>query len=99
MEVLIRLQKFQSLPGQQYSGTNKVIISAEQLDAAFFDLKTRIAGDILQKFSTYDGFLAIVGDFSKFSSKSLQDFIYESNKFKRINFVSSQEEGIKALLK
>ncbi|UZR97524.1 DUF4180 domain-containing protein [Chondrinema litorale] len=81
----------------QYSGTNKVIILAEQLDAAFFDLKTRIAGEILQKFSTYDGFLAIVGDFSKFSSKSLQDFIYESNKFKRINFVSSQEEAIKAL--
>lgn len=41
--------------------------------------------------------LAIVGDFSKFESKSLSDFIFESNKGKQINFVTSQLEAIKAL--
>ncbi len=81
----------------QYSGTNKVIISRENLIPGFFDLKTGIAGEILQKFSTYDGFLAIIGDHSQFGSKSLKDFIFESNKMRRINFVASQEDAIIAL--
>ncbi|MDO4771844.1 DUF4180 domain-containing protein, partial [Porphyromonas sp.] len=53
----------------------------------FFDLKTKIAGDILQKFSQYQMPLVIVGDFSKYKSKSLNDFIFECNKGKQINFV------------
>ena len=36
--------------------------------------------------------LAIVGDFSKFTSKSLKDFIFESNKGKFINFIASRVE-------
>jgi hypothetical protein len=42
--------------------------------------------------------LAIVGDFSIFSSKSLQDFIYESNKGKQINFSDSVGNALKALI-
>jgi hypothetical protein len=41
--------------------------------------------------------LAIVGDFAKYTSKNLNDFIYESNKSKHINFVSSCAEAIKVL--
>jgi ABC-type branched-subunit amino acid transport system substrate-binding protein len=67
------------------------------LPVEFFDLKTKLAGDILQKFSTYQGRLAIVGDFTKYESKSLRDFIYESNKARRINFVSTLEEAENAL--
>jgi hypothetical protein len=51
----------------------------------------------LQKFSTYGSRLAIIGDFSKYDSKSLRDFIYESNKTGRICFVGSQDEAVKAL--
>jgi len=76
-----------------YQGAGKMIISEKNIVPAFFDLKTGIAGEILQKFSTYQVQLAIVGDFSKYTSKSLQDFIYESNKHGRINFVSSVEEA------
>ena len=32
--------------------------------------------------------LIIVGDFSKYKSKSLNDFIFESNKGSQVNFVS-----------
>jgi hypothetical protein len=39
--------------------------------------------------------LAIVGDFSKFKSKSLADFIFESNKGKQINFVNVPAEALK----
>ena len=76
-----------------YQGAEKIIIHADQLMPDFFDLKTGIAGEILQKVSTYQLRLAIVGDFSQYSSKSLQDFIFESNKVGRVNFVASVEEA------
>ena len=71
--------------------SHKIIVYENHLTPEFFDLKTRLAGEILQKFSTYNVQLAIIGDFSKYPSKSPRDFIYESNKHGRINFVSSIE--------
>jgi hypothetical protein len=79
--------------------SRKIIVYENQFTPEFFDLKTRMAGDILQKFSTYNVQLAIVGDFSKYTSKSLRDFIFESNKYGRINFVSSIEEAKERLTK
>ncbi|HEX2393920.1 MAG TPA: DUF4180 domain-containing protein [Bacteroidales bacterium] len=76
-----------------YLNSHKIIIKEDQLTPAFFDLKNGIAGEILQKFSTYSVQLAIIGDFSKYKSKSLRDFMFESNKYGRINFVSSFEEA------
>jgi hypothetical protein len=82
-----------------YQGSNKIIMNEKNIIPDFFDLKTKIAGEILQKFSTYNVYLAIIGDFSKYSSKSLRDFIFESNKTGRINFVNSLEEAIGRLSK
>jgi len=76
-----------------YQGANRIIIYEKDIIPEFFDLKTGIAGDILQKFSTYGVCLAIVGDFSKYTAKSLRNFIFESNKYKRINFVKTVEEA------
>ena len=76
-----------------YSGATKLILHEKNITPDFFDLKTRIAGDILQKFSNYNMPLAIVGDFSKYTSKSLRDFIYESNNGRMVNFVSSVDEA------
>ncbi|WP_207430979.1 DUF4180 domain-containing protein [Sabulibacter ruber] len=76
-----------------YLGAQKVVVRQENLHPDFFDLKTRLAGEILQKFSNYQMQLAIVGDFSQYTSKSLRDFIFESNKQGRISFVSSLEEA------
>lgn len=80
-----------------FSGSNRVIIEEKHLEPAFFDLKTGIAGEILQKFSTYGGYLAIIGDFNKYSSKSLQDFIRESNKMGRIFFFADKKEALDVL--
>ena len=41
----------------------KIVINESSITKSFFDLKTGIAGEILQKFSTYQMKLAIVGDF------------------------------------
>ena len=80
-----------------YLGARKIIIREEHLDPAFFSLNTGMAGEILQKFTTYRVELAIIGDFSKYPGKSIRDFIFESNRYGRINFVSSREEAIKKL--
>jgi len=80
-----------------YQGARKIIIHESNVIPDFFDLKTGIAGDMLQKFSTYNVELAIIGDFSKYPGKSLKDFIYESNKAGKINFVNSIDHAIEAL--
>ncbi len=82
-----------------YQGFDAIIIHEKNIIVDFFDLKSGIAGEILQKFSTYRVRLTIVGDFAKYTSKSLKDFIYESNKGKQINFVSSTTEAISQLKK
>jgi hypothetical protein len=82
-----------------YQGAEGIIMHQHNIDASFFDLKTRFAGEVLQKFSTYQMRLAIVGDFSQYTSSSLRDFILESNKAGRINFVSSIEEANEKLAK
>lgn len=83
-----------------YQGdTNKIIVYEKNLSPDFFELKTKLAGEILQKFSNYRAQLAIIGDFNKYNSKSLRDFIYESNKGGRIFFVSAFEEAKEKLIK
>ena len=49
-----------------YQGALKIVINKENIKPEFFDLKTRIAGEILQKFSNYRMQLAIVGDFTEY---------------------------------
>lgn len=82
-----------------YMGSSRIIMHEKNIVAGFFDLKTGIAGEILQKFSNYNVQLAIVGDFTKYASKSLKDFIFESNKYGRINFVNSVDEAKERLSK
>ncbi len=82
-----------------YQGSWKIILHEKNVIPDFFDLRTGIAGDILQKFSTYNVQLALVGDFSQYSSKSLKNFILESNRHGRIFFVSSLDEAKERLAK
>jgi len=77
----------------QYKGAGGVIIRKNLLHPDFFDLKTGVAGEILQKFSNYRMRLAIIGSFRNLKSKSLHDFILESNKAGRIIFVPTFEEA------
>lgn len=80
-----------------FQGFEKVILYKENVSPGFFDLKTGMAGEILQKFSNYRVRLVMVGDFSAYTSKSLRDFIRESNKGKQVNFLSTKEEAINRL--
>jgi hypothetical protein len=75
----------------------RIVVREAGLHPDFFRLHTGMAGEILQKFSTYDFKLAVVGDFSKYTSRNLQDFIHESNKGNRIFFVNDMDEALKKL--
>jgi len=75
-----------------YSGFDAIVFHQKNLTPDFFDLKTGMAGEILQKFSNYRMRLFIVGDFNSVSSDSLNDFMRESNKGNQVNFVHSLEE-------
>ena len=57
-------------------------------------LRTGLAGEVLQKFINYHVKVAIVGDYSQYTSKSLRAFIYESNRGNDIYFLSSVEEAV-----
>lgn len=58
----------------------------------FFDLSTKILGDVLQKLTNYRVRLAVIGNFDSYPRTVLADFIRESNKHKQYLFVSSLED-------
>ena len=88
------LDLFGELYGQYYDG---IILYERNITPDFFDLQTKLAGEILQKFSNYRIRLVIVGDWSKYTSRSLEAFICESNRGKTVNFSSSPTEAVKLL--
>jgi hypothetical protein len=80
-----------------YDGCEAMIVHEASLPPGFFELRSGVAGGMLQKFSTYRMRLAIVGDFDKYQSKNLQDFIRESNRMGSINFVPNLQVALDRL--
>lgn len=78
-------------------GFEAAVLYRENIADPFFDLSTGMAGEILQKFSTYRLRLMIVGDFEDLPSQRLKDFIRESNASGHVNFVGSREEALERL--
>ena len=79
------------------TGCDLIVINKEAICESFFDLKTKIAGEVLQKFINYHIKIAIVGDFSGYKSNSLRDFIYESNRGRDIFFLPDKMQAIEKL--
>ena len=82
---------------QHEGGTRKILLHAVNLDDAFFDLSTGLAGEILQKVSNYGLALAIVGEFTGSASPALRDFVRESNEHGQVVFVANTNEGVRRL--
>jgi hypothetical protein len=76
---------------------SRIILDKQTICEEFFTLSSGMAGEIIQKFVNYHTKLAIVGDFSKYKSKPLHDFIYECNKGNDIFFVDSLDQAIEKL--
>lgn len=66
-----------------------IVIPTERLGDDFFELRTRIAGEMLQKFAMYGKRVVILGDISRRTaeSRSLAAFVAESNRSQTIWFL------------
>lgn len=71
-----------------------VVLPVERLGDDFFQLKTRILGDVIQKFVNYERRLAILGNIDRHleGSKALRDFVYETNRGRQVWFVKDKKE-------
>lgn len=81
-----------------YQGARNIILEEGNLDLVFFDLKTGMAGEILQKYSNYRMRLAIIGEFGKFDSNALNAFISECNRGNSIFFVPDFDTAVKKMI-
>ena len=77
--------------------SDRVIIYKENIQEEFFDLRSGLAGEILQKAVNYSRHLGIVGDLSKYPSRSLKAFIYETNNSNKIVFTDTLDEALQRL--
>ncbi len=81
-----------------YQGARKIILHEKNINPEFFKLSTGLAGEILQKYVNYKMKLAIVGDFSKYQSKSFNAFLIECNRGNQFFFVDSVDKATELLI-
>ena len=70
------------------TGCSALVLHKEQIDEPFFRLSTGLAGGVLKEQ------LAIVGDFSAYTSKPLRDFIRESNEGRHVCFLPDEASAL-----
>ena len=75
------------------TGATTVAVPVERLDPAFFDLRSGVAGELVQKAVNYGLGFAIVGLLpeSATASSSFMAFVREANRGTQIRFVDSVE--------
>lgn len=81
------------------TGASALVLDKRAVCEEFFVLSSGLAGDILQKYINYHIRAAIYGDYTRYTSKPLRDFIYESNHGKDFFFTATKEEAIEMLAK
>ena len=74
--------------------TNLFMLDDFNFGPEFYDLKTGLAGELLQKLSNYSARLAIVGTFGMVVSERFRELMAESNKGSHVHFVQSRDEAI-----
>ena len=79
------------------AGADMIALNKAAITEDFFDLRTGIAGAITQKFVNYGYRLAIIGDFSHYTSKALRDYMYECNSGKHLYFVPDEAQALRKL--
>ncbi|MCA9973090.1 MAG: DUF4180 domain-containing protein [Anaerolineales bacterium] len=77
--------------------TDTIVLDKAALHADFFALRTGLAGEILLKLSNYRMRLIVLGDYENIESRSLRDFIYESNRTGNVLFTKTIEDAVRLL--
>jgi hypothetical protein len=86
-----------ALGGEQR--TNLFMLEDVNFAPGFYDLKTGLAGEILQKLSNYHCRLAIVGSFAMVRSERFRELMSESNKGSQLRFTGTREAALEWLMK
>jgi len=76
------------------AGATAVVVPVQRLDPAFFDLRTGVAGDIVQALVTYRIRLVVVGGLppAAAASPSFAAFVREANRGRHTWFVASMAD-------
>lgn len=82
---------------QYETGCRRIAIHKAAVTEDFFVLSTRLAGDVLQKLINYNIKLAIIGDYSTYTSAPLKALITESNRGKDVFFLETEQEAFARL--
>lgn len=89
--IINNAQDFLDIMANANCGT--IVLNKENFLPTFYDLKTGLAGEILQKVSNYRKRLVILGDFENIVSESLKAFIIESNRRGQVIFAKDLEKA------
>jgi hypothetical protein len=70
-----------------------IVVPATRLDPSFFQLRSGLAGEILQKAVNYSLKFAVLGNIADHvaASDALRDFVYESNNGRQIWFLPDEQ--------
>jgi PadR family transcriptional regulator, regulatory protein AphA len=79
--------------------TNLYLLEETNFDRPFYDLKSGLAGEIVQKFSNYGVRAVIVGSFNSVQSQRFREFMAESNKGEQLRFAEDGESGLHWLVR
>ena len=82
------------LTGCIESGARAVLLDEGAVPAAFFDLSTRFAGELLHDLGKYEVRLAVVVRDTGAYSPSFQDFAREANRGSRHRFFPTRGEAV-----
>jgi hypothetical protein len=82
------------LTGCIESGARAVLLDEGAVPAAFFDLSTRFAGELLHDLGKYEVRLAVVVRDATAHSKVFQDFAREANRGSRYRFFPTRGEAL-----
>ncbi|MEU3982084.1 DUF4180 domain-containing protein [Streptomyces sp. NPDC026672] len=83
------------LIGEALGGEARLVaVPVERLPDAFFELRSGVAGAVVQKFATYRVRLAVLGDISRHTaaSSALRDFVYESDRGDQLWFLAGIDD-------
>jgi hypothetical protein len=76
------------------SGADALLLDAPAVPAGFFDLSTRLAGNLLHGLSKYSLRLAVVVPDLEAKSRAFQDFAREANRGRQTRIFASRADAI-----
>ena len=92
-----RIRAFGDLVASIPAGTDRVLLGEDQMDPAFFDLSSGVAGDLVQKCVNYRIRVALVAPDLSRRSERFREFARESLRGRAFVVVPSREEALARL--